>query len=185
LTPDFYFSSSNLVCIGTGVSKLDTPPRPLERSWCPFPRLSRHGRASGAKVFTADRPAGYGVNEHACGIDQRRTRAGRWTEGVFATLHQAGSACPTGPTLGWHDLVGANPFVCVAVQNELDPGENVFVTLTDSSAKRPTAQLPNWEYVWQLAVVGLAHRQEIEMDIANIKKRWTLLTENRGLEQHM
>ena len=67
----------------------------------------------------------------------------------------------------------------------LDPGENVFVTLTDSSAKRPTAQLPNWEYVWQLAVVGLAHRQEIEMDIANIKKRWTLLTENRGLEQHM
>ena len=37
----------------------------------------------------------------------------------------------------------------------------------------------------QLAVVGLAHRQEIEMDIANIKKRWTLLTENKGLEQHM
>lgn len=30
--------------------------------------------------FTADRPTGYGVNEHACGIDQRRTRAGRWTE---------------------------------------------------------------------------------------------------------
>ena len=105
--------------------------------------------------------------------------------GVFATLHQAGSACSTGPALGWHGLVGANPFVCVAVQNELGPGENVFVTLTDSWAKRPTAQLPNWEYVWQLAVVGLAHRQEIEMDIANIKKRWTLLTENRGLEQHM
>ena len=60
---------------------------------------------------------------------------------MFATLHQAGSACPTGRTLGWHDLVGANHFVCVSVQNEIDPGENVFVTLTDSWAKRPTAQL--------------------------------------------
>lgn len=104
---------------------------------------------------------------------------------MFATLHQAGSTCPTGPAPGWHGPVGANLFVCVAVQNKLGPGENMFVTLTDSWAKRPTAQLPNWEYVWQLAVVGLAHRQEIEMDIANIKKRCTLLTEKRGLEQHM
>jgi hypothetical protein len=84
-------------------------------------------------------------------------------------LHQTGSACPTGPALGWHDPVGASHLVCVTVQNELSPGEIVFVTLTDSWAKRPTAQLPNWEYVWQLAVVGLAHRQEIEMDIADIK----------------
>jgi hypothetical protein len=56
-------------------------------------------------------------------------------------MHQAGSACPTGPALGWHGPVGAHPFVCVAVQNELGLGENVFVTLTDSWAKRPTAQL--------------------------------------------
>jgi hypothetical protein len=111
---------------------------------------------------------------------------GQWAiGGVFATLHQAGSACPTGSASGWHGPVGANPYVCVAVQNKLGPDENMFVTLTYSWTKRPTAQLPNWEYVWQLAVVGLTHRQEIEMDIANIKKRWTLLTENRGLEQHM
>jgi hypothetical protein len=60
---------------------------------------------------------------------------------VFATLHQAGSACPTGPTLGWLGPVGASHLVCVAVQNELGPGEVVFVTLTDSWAKRPTAKL--------------------------------------------
>ena len=62
---------------------------------------------------------------------------------MFATLHQAGSAYPAGPALGWYGPVGTNPFVCVAIQNELGPGEIVFVTLTDSWAKRPTAQLPN------------------------------------------
>jgi hypothetical protein len=77
--------------------------------------------------------------------------------------------CPTGTTLGWLGPVGANHLVCVAVQNELGPGEIVFVTLFDSWAKRPTAQLPNWGYVWQLAVVGLAHKQKIEMDIADRK----------------
>lgn len=70
LTPDFYFSSSNLVCIGTGVSKLDTPPRPLERSWCPFPRLSRHGRASGAKASLrrTGRPATVSMNTRVASI---------------------------------------------------------------------------------------------------------------------
>jgi hypothetical protein len=45
----------------------------------------------------------------------------------------------------------------------------VFVTHFDSWAKRPTAQLPNRECIWQLAVVGLAHRQKIEMDIDEYK----------------
>jgi hypothetical protein len=61
--------------------------------------------------------------------------------------------------------VCASHFVCVPVRNKLGPGEIVFATHFDSLANRPTAQLPNRECVWQMAVVGLAHRHKIEMDI--------------------
>ena len=62
---------------------------------------------------------------------------------MFATLHQAGSACSTGPALNWLGPVGASDLVCVPIQDELGLGEIVFATLFDSWAKSPTAQLSN------------------------------------------
>jgi hypothetical protein len=54
----------------------------------------------------------------------------------------------------------------------------VFVTLFDSWAKRPTAEVPNRECVWQLAVVGLAHRQKIEIYIDEYKRMSMSLQEH-------
>jgi hypothetical protein len=54
----------------------------------------------------------------------------------------------------------------------------MFVTLFDSWAKMPTVQLPNWKCVWHLSVVGLAHRQKIEMDIDEYKRM------SKSLQEH-